>query len=146
MAISIKRKGKNRRPYAYYQTSKRVGGKVKTPSQYLGPVDAIGGGARLGLKLLYDQQTRDTVFKPFEQMLDEKDARAALRAAADNAPVIIGDPQVGKEWTQEMFDNEAMSQKSDAVSVVMQSSSESEQLSDQVSEAAPDQGIESPAE
>ena len=133
MHISIKRIGKNKRPYAYLQHSYRVPGrkKPKTKSKYLGPAATLNLGGHLAAKLLTDPKAREEFFKSFSEMLAEKDARDAFRAAAENAPVVISGLTVGREWTQEMFDREAMSQKDGAVSAVMQSFSETSQFSDQ---------------
>src|SRR3954453_11628283 len=110
MYISVKRIGKNKRPYMYLQHSVRVGKKVKTRSQYLGPLAMTNAGAHVGLKVLFNKADREAFLKSFPEILAEQQAREAARTAADNAPVFIGGLQVG-EFRQETFDNEAMSQK-----------------------------------
>ena|SRR5712691_12695390 len=63
MAIVIKTiKG---RKYAYNQTSKRVGKKVKTKSKYLGPLNAKG------LVNLFSKESREHLSKGAEQVVKE---------------------------------------------------------------------------
>lgn len=139
MYISVKTiKG---RRYQYLQHSYRdpLTKKPKTKSKYLGP--AINTKAAVSL---LTEASREFLAKSIGEIFAEKDARDAFREAADNAPTIIGDLKVG-EFKQETFDNEAMSQKSAAVSDTSPSSSDgTEQQSDQGSDQ--DQGSENPGE
>jgi hypothetical protein len=125
------------RKYAYLQRSRRVGKRVRTQSKYLFPVG--------GKTVVAVGEAIKILNKPLDQIFAELDARDAARRA--DIPVVITGLPVGKEWTQEMFDREAMSQKSAAESdAASQSSSDptGEQPSDQTSGS--DQGTENSAE
>jgi hypothetical protein len=73
MAISIKTiKG---RRYAYHQTSKRIGKKVKTTSTYIGPVNSKA------FISLFSAQSRAFMASPVAELFKEK--------ATPEAPLII---------------------------------------------------------
>src|SRR3954454_15766524 len=98
--------------YAQLQESYRDPKTKKVKTRYLkslGPAGTANLAGHVGVKLIFDKEARKMAFGPFSELMAEKDARDAKREAEAGAPVTIGDLTVGKEWTQEMLDGEAMS-------------------------------------